>query len=93
MAIITYIGPYQPQYRSDVGAYMAGQHNPNMPTPAEFNCIRQFLSDLRTAAQNVVGYRSADGTTEVVNLSQCGHVVEFWNNGTLVAVIRRGTYP
>ena len=93
MASITSIGPYDPQFRREVGAYMSGQRNPDMPTATEFDCIRQFLRNLRNTPQNVTGYRAADGSTEVISLSPCGHVIEFWNNGALVGVIRRGTSP
>ena len=93
MSAINSIGPYTPQFHPDAGAYMAGQRNPDVPTAAEVVCLQQFFRNLRTVAQNVIGDRSVDGTTEVVGLSQCGHVVEFWNSGGLVRIIRRGMYP
>jgi hypothetical protein len=87
---ITSIGPYNPQFHPDVGEYMAGHRNP-APSAVEVNCLRQFFGDLRVAAQSITGYRAADGATEVV--SRCGHVVEFWDKGAIVRLIRRGTYP
>jgi hypothetical protein len=94
---ITSIGPYMPTFHPDVGAYMAGQRNPDMPTPAETACLRSFFAALRAQPQNVSGWQSgpfgAPYNGIVYWVGQCGHVIEFWNNGGFVRLIRRGVYP